>query len=206
MVLKIFYLNDGKLKKPEALIFLLTNFAIPLSFIAGGAYLLTGKLFWHTTIGWLIMAAAVVGLSGLGLAFVNQTKNRLTPTMILAVWFAIIGCLLPLKISHGGSLASGPILGLTILGFVGLMGLVIDSIKTNRRLVLLTAGLVGLGTPLLLAWSNRPYLIHQQITLAGAYSAAAYAGIFIVSLVIMLPLLILGGILFYKLLKIQAKS
>ena len=202
IVLKIFYVNAGRPKRLEILLFSICNFVIPLSFTAAGAYLVTGQLFWHTLLGWLIMLAAFLGLTAIGLLSVERIKKQSLGNLAYVLWLLVLGCLLPLTIAHTNKgLQQWPIALLALLSFAGLLALLLNFIARMRLLLLATTVIVGLSAPLLLAWANRPYLINGQLTLANAYGAQAFGSVVIIGLIVTLPVILLGGWLFYKLIK-----
>lgn len=204
IVLAIFYIKHND-NLPPWLTWLLaiTTFLIPLSFAASGVYLLTGQLFWHSLIGWLMTLSALTGLVSFGLLFVSRkqgTGRRNFGELVYAVWLLVLGCFLPLAVVHSsGALEPGPFVLIAGSAVVGLAFLVIRFTGWLRAPLWPIAGLILLATPLALAWANRPYLISGKLTLQAAYGAQAYGSAIVAGLIIMLPLICVGGYLFWKL-------
>ena len=205
LALSIFYIKThASVPRWQLWLFAATTFLVPLSFASAGIYLLSGQLFWHTLLGWNLMLAAVAGLSGVGLLIMNRRANlrqRLAGQLAFCVWLLLLGSVLPLVWQHSrANLVLWPLLGLTGLSLLGLGLLGID--LAGRTLVKLWqyAAAVCLATPILLALTNRPYLIAGKLTLASAWGAQTYGSAIVIGLAVMLPLLALGGWLFIKLL------
>lgn len=202
-VLTIFYWRSNELPRWLAWMFGVCCFAIPLSFTAAGAYLLTGQLFWHSFTGWVVMASAILGLVAIGLLTMNpRRKSMWIPNeLVFAVWMIVLGSVLPLSAKLSlPHIQKTPMLVLSLVCIFGL-AMALKSISNPGFKLWRYGVVVGLASPLLLAVSNRPFLVGGRIKLEQAFSAASYASAFIVGTIIILPLLILGFYLFWRLLK-----
>lgn len=204
-VLTLFYWRADSLPKWGAWIFLITCLTIPLSFASAGAYLLTGQLFWHTFVGSLLVLAALFGIVTIGLLLLNQAADKrrfLTNEVIFSSWLLVLGSALPLAIAHGGDkLQQWPVLTISFLCIVGLFIALLTTNKLTDFKLWKYAVLLGLISPVLLAWANRPYLINGKIKLSDAFGAASYAHVYLIGSAIIFPLVALGFWLFFKLLR-----
>jgi len=204
LILFIFYIKTGdKLSSWLVWLLALGTFVVPASFASAGIYLLTGQLFWHTAIGWVLMGACVVGLAAVGLLFAERRRSRAGQQigrLSFAGWLFVLGCALPLSFLHSANyLQQSSITAILGLSAAGLL-LMIVSYKKTLMLKLWHYGLCcAFAVPILLAWALRPYLIAGKLSLAEAYGAQSYGSIIIVGLAIMLPLIILGFYLFSRL-------
>ncbi len=205
IALVLFYWRPDDVPKWGAWLFALTCFAIPLSFTAAGVYLLTGQMFWQTLVGVMLMASALLGIVAIGslaLGRSSDPKKLISDEVLLAAWLLFLGSLLPLSVVYSGAhLQHWPIAAIDLLSILGLLlAYVVTSGKTNFKLKYY-AGFVGLVTPLLLAWANRPYLVNGKIKLDDAFGASSYAGAFLLGSAIIFPLVALGLWLFIKLVR-----
>ena len=203
LVLSIFYIKDSDTISRWLLWpFALATFLAPLSFTAAGVYMLTGQLFWRSVIGCVLMLGAITGLAAVGLLIMNRkskARDQLSGRLAAAVWFLILGCVLPLLTQHVANNFQGwPIAALVGISALGL-GLMILELEHKLRLWQYAA-LACVAVPVLLALANRPYLISGQLSLASAYGAQTYGSVIVIGLAVMLPLITLGGWLFIKLL------
>lgn len=214
LVLSVFYIRDeDKIGNFLTSVFAVTTFLVPLTFAAAGTYLLTGSLFYDTLLGCLLMAAALAGLAGLGLAVISRDKaqrQKLPAEIVLSVWLLLMGCVVPLSVTHSGSLlGQTSIFAISIISGLGLALLLLNTIGFKIIKFWHFSTIAFLAMPLMLAWANHPYLISGQLTAADAYGAQAYGRIVFIGLIVMLPLIVLGGWLFIKLLpsqKLPAKT
>lgn len=209
VVLKVFYLDQGKATKGEARLFVLCNFAIPLSFSAAGIYLLTGQYFWQSSLGLAAFASTVVGLAAVGLSFMKLAGAKVgtVADALLAFWLLVLGSILPLVIIHTtNNLKSWPVAALAGLSLVGLLSLGINLLVNSKKLLIGVAAIVSLAALPLLAWADRPYLISGKLSLAQAYGAQAYGSVVVAGLIISLPVILLGFWLFYKLVSWQHRQ
>lgn len=206
LVLGIFYMKENP-HVPAWLLwpFATATFLVPLTFAAAGIYLVTGQAFYESWIGSLLELAALVGLAGSGLVFINRREidKRLLPgELVLAVWFLILGSILPLVATHTASrLAQLPLLGFEVLSGLGLMLILARSMGFKKIRLWQYAGAMCILTPILLAWANRPFLISGKLSLAASFGAQTYASAVIIGSIVMLPLIILGSWLFGRLLR-----
>lgn len=209
LVLGIFYIKDeDRVSRLLAGLLAVATFLVPLSFGAAGIYLLTGQTFYHTLLGSLLMASTVFGLAGVGLATAtrNQTERAMLPgAMILAVWFLLLGCAVPLAVTHSGSvLSQNPILAISLLSAAGLALMLLRAMGLKLVRTWQFSLFACLAVPILLAWANRPFLVSAKLSLVSAYGAAAYGHAIVIASLVMLPLIVLGGWLFIKLLPSKA--
>jgi len=199
LVLSIFYIrNDDIIPSWLLWPFALVTFLVPLSFSSAGVYLLTGQLFWRSVVGATLIVGATAGLAAVGLLVVNRKqklKDQFAGQLTFIVWLLILGCILPLLVQHvSNNLQQWPLAVLVGLSTVGL-GLVLAGLRRGIRLWQYAA-LVCLMVPILLAWADRPYLVSGQLTLSASYGAQTYGTAIVIGLIVMLPLIILGGWLF----------
>jgi len=203
VVLAMFYGGHDKLPRSLFWVFALCNFAIPLSLSAAGAYLLTGQLFWRTSLGLVVMLIALLGLISFGLLFVERSggvRQQAMGRLVFLAWLLSFGSLLPLISQHTvNSLQKGPIAVLTLLAGGGLALALANTVINLKIKVWQLSGSLSLCVPLLLAWANRPYFLAGGLTLNQAFGAQAFASTFLIAAAVLLPFLALAGYLFAKL-------
>lgn len=209
VVLLLFYGKQTRQQQLLKWLFGLTNLVIPLSFAAAGVYALTGLQFWQTGLGWLFMSLAVFGLFTIGISFLNRIKTTVEQpfiqwllTGLLGSWCLLVGFALPVSFAHSFSpLSNGPIAVLSLIAGVVLFSYSIVALALHKlHLTWYHSILLGLATPILLAWANRPFLISGQLTLDDSFGAQAYIHTLIIGLLVILPLLLVGFYLFGRLL------
>lgn len=206
IVLAIFYWRPESVTRGLAWSFLAACYAIPLSFAAAGAYLFTGQLFWHSFTGWLVMTAAFLGITSLGLLTMNNDRrpsSLASNELVFASWMLVLGSALPVSAKIAlPQLQKTPMLLLSFLSIVGLVMALVGLTSQSSKLKLWRLGaVIAFVAPILLAWASRPYLVAGKITLADGFGAAAYAKAFLVGTAIILPLVLLGFWLFWRLLR-----
>lgn len=211
LVLFIFYIKDeDTLGHLWVWLLAITSFLVPLSFAAAGIYLLTGQLFYQSWLGAILGLSTLIGLIGGGLVMVNrkQTGRRLLPgELVMALWYLLLGCVLPLVVTHKDTgLNQLPILIMCLGSGAGLVLILASSIGFKLIKLWQSVVLSILAAPLLLAWANEPYLINAKLTLRAAYGAQTYGSAVVLGLFIMLPFIALGGWLFLKLLPAQTSK
>jgi cytochrome bd-type quinol oxidase subunit 2 len=203
VVLTMFYGGQDKLSRFLLWVFALCNFAIPLSLSAASAYLLTGQLFWQTSLGLVVMLIALLGLVSFGLLFVERNggvRQQAMGRLVFLAWLLSIGSLLPLISQHTvNSLQSGPIASLTLIAGGGLALVLANTLISLKIKVWQLSFVLGFCVPLILAWANRPYFLAGGLTLKQAFGAQAFASTFLIAAAVLLPFLALAGYLFAKL-------
>ena len=203
VVLAMFYGGQDKFSRPLLWLFSLCNFAIPLSLSAAGVYLLTGQLFWQTSLGVVLMLISLLGLISFGLLFVERdggVRQQAVGRLVFLAWLLSFGSLLPLISQHTvNMLQKGPIAALTLLAGGGLALVLANTVINLKIKVWQLSGLLSLCVPLLLAWANRPYFLAGGLTLKQAFGAQAFASTFLIAAAVLLPFLVLAGYLFLKL-------
>lgn len=201
LALYIFYQSKQRVSQLIKALFLLCNFAIPLSFAGAGVYLLTGQTFWQSGAGWLLMLASFLGLLSVGLAFNSIRRNLVT--VLFGVWLLILCVGVPRQLSVAGSDLNSPS-PLVVFALAGGLLLLVtalsDLLKAKSR-VRYYAAIIGFFAPLCLILSIHPYLIAGRLRLDEAFGAQSYAGIVIAGLLIVLPLTAIGFYVFVRLLK-----
>jgi cytochrome bd-type quinol oxidase subunit 2 len=200
----IFYIKPAKNNTPVLATFAIANLIVPMSFAAAGVYFLTGWQFWQSGLGWVLMACAVLGSLSIGYLSTElktETKSYFEQVLFVS-WMIMLGSVLPImQVLRQDIVASKiALLGLSAMGIAGISCAMLANLGTLRFRLWKVAGLIGLVAILLLAWSNRPYLVSGDILLVDAYSAKAYLGAFVIGTLIIFPLLALGFYLFFKLL------
>ncbi len=211
VALAIFYIWPED-ELPSWLTWLLaaTTFLVPLSFAAAGIYLLSGQLFWSSWLGWVLELSTLLGLAATGLLFVNRRsgdKPRAFGEAVAGLWLLSLGCVLPLVSLHTNDrLQHWPLLALVISSGITLAALLARYVELRRLKLWFFAALLVFLTPILLGLANRPDLIAGKLSLASAYGAQAYGSAIVIGLVVMLPLIVLGGWLFWKLFSVQDSS
>lgn len=176
---------------------------VPLSFAAAGVFMLTGQNFWQSLLGWVLMVTALLGLVAPGLLYLNRRsakRQALFGELSFALWLLLMGCVLPLSVVHtSNDLQQWPVAVLTLASAVGLFWLMLSFISRRSARVWWGAMLLALAAPSLLAWADRPYLIAGKLTLAAAWGAQAYGRAIVIGLAAMLPLLLVGFYVFWRL-------
>ncbi len=151
-------------------LFALCCFSAPLAMAAIGVYMLSGKQFWETANGGLLMLSALFGLTAVGLALVGAKKKYLRTSV--AIWLLVFGCIWPLSLEMSGSLLAGYWLGLWLSTAVVVISLVVltDGIAKRYYLRVATPVLALLSFPLL-AGATLPSLVFAHSTVEEAFSA-----------------------------------
>lgn len=210
LVLYLFYRKSPTGLTLPNILFSLACFAIPLSFVASGIYLLSGTYFWQTMPGWIIMLAGAVGLAATGLAYIISADKQTVDSKpfwiqfgLTLIWLILLGAALPLALTHPSfSHMLQPRFN-TFLGLIDLCLLafaVIVSLKTTTKVWPIAAAFALLA-PILLAWANMPYLLFPSYTVSQAFGASIYANWVLIGLASSVPLTALGLWLFVMLLK-----
>ncbi len=208
LVLSLFYIKPKTRLGTYAWLLVFLNFLIPAVFIAAGAYLLSGQLFWQTVYGVSLFISGLVGVETIGLLYADrhsQTKKR-SGYSLAVIWLLLLGCGLPLALVHDGYFfpkwLAISLLATTVIGLL----LAYNDSRSGKNLLWIYSPLAGLAAVFLLAISNWPYLVYGQLKLEDAFTGQAYAGFFLIASLALLPLLILGGWLFVKLYKTTASA
>lgn len=201
LALYIFYQQKKEISNWVKALFLLSNFAIPLSFAGAGAYLLTGQTFWQSGTGWLLMLAAFLGLLSVGLAF-NSTRRGLVSNLF-AMWLLVLCFAVPRQLANvGGDLrAPAPLAVFVLIGGLLLLATAISDMRKAKSWVRYYAAVIGFLAPLCLIFSIHPYLVAGKLSLNDAFGAQAYAPVVLTGLFAALPLIAIGFYVFGKLLK-----
>ncbi len=202
--LGIFYMRHGE-EVPKGLLWLfaLTTYLVPLGFTGAGAYLLTGRPFWQSPLGLIIVSTALLGLLTVGLMITSQAKKSFSiAELLFSVWMLFLGCVLPLSILHNtDSQQNWPVIAVVVIAASGLGLQFSKYLYKSKKIPLIYYSIAAfMAIPPLLAWNNRPFLIAGKQTLAMAFGAQTYASAVVIGLGVMLPLIIFGSWLFLKLL------
>jgi len=181
------------------LLFAKLNFIIPLSFAGVGVYFLTGEQFWQSLAGWLLMAATILGLLCIGLAW--TTKHTSLTQIVFGSWLIALGLLLPFSLTASGSalVTYSLTLWLSLIGITAAGVVATDGVLKKSYLKYAAAG-IGLLSPVFLVFANRPYLISGKLVASDAYSARASEWLPVGSLLAAIVLLLIGFWIFSQLL------
>jgi hypothetical protein len=166
-------------------VYLISSYAVVLIFSALGVYLITDKQFWVTLVGWVSIITALLGATIIGLSFINRsreiTKNsslKQIQSAIFAIWVVMLGYVFPVSLAHYNlSLIGVSMSILEIVIIASVIGYAIAVIKDKKPQQLYHfTFFIGIATPFLLVWNNRPYLVSNNIELAKATRIASYGG------------------------------
>jgi hypothetical protein len=196
LAIHLFY---GKPGKPgftwQNVCFAVLSCVPPLCAGAIGVYLLTGNSFVHTSSGWLLLLSLGLGLLALAGSFVyfiiGLTPHGRTRTLsrVFDTVFCVVAALSPQRIFVSDYLhvLTLPFIIYTVLITLIILWQVGLHLIGSERYMWFYISLVALATPLLLALSNRPYLLFPTRVLE-----AAYHGVSPVSVVGLCALIIFG--------------
>lgn len=174
--------SDGASQALKRL-FVLFSFAAPLSFAAAGIYLVTGRYFWQSPAGWMLIIATTLGLPTVGWMLLSRVRKTAGPPLLeqaYLLWLVMLGSALPFAIKHSSSLLQTAPLQLITLASLLSICLVFLKYAYGLRRTWLLGPLLFLAVPILLAWANRPYIISGQLALSQAYQAHTYINLFLV--------------------------
>lgn len=213
----IFLLTYGKYRtglRWSNIFFAVTSFAVPLCLGAIGIRLLTGHHLWQTLGGWALIVSLAFGLLAMAMAYIYYSIG-LTPhgrIQILSRWLNALFCISVALVLQQLILARQPhLLATPFAGFVLLIAFVVLWqamlwYSARDRYMWWYLSLVGIGSPVLLALANHPYLMYPQVSLKDAYSAANYHWLAALGLYLVLPLLLAGfGALTWRLMHPKVK-
>jgi len=205
LVLYIFYMNsEQKISGPTLWLFSGTTFLVPITFTSAGIYLLSGKLFWQSLLGIVLMLMAIGGLSSIGLLILGRKstpRQQLSAKLLFVGWLWLIGCLLPLVTLHTtNTLNKTSLLGLIALAACGLGLMLLEFVQDKNLKMWRYGALSALLVPTVLAWAGRPYLIAGKLTLNQAYGAQTYGSAVVIGMAILTPLILVGFYIFARLL------
>lgn len=160
-----------------------TCYLVPLSLGSIGVYMLTGKGFWLTFVGWTLMVSMFLGLTVVGLsvanrenAYLKRPKLRQYIDSVFCAWAVILGFAFPIGLEHYNStLVNTPLSILEVVIIVGVVGYAITAIKQKKPFELYQyAILIGVLAPLLLALNTRSYLISLRVNLVQVLKPSSY--------------------------------
>lgn len=176
--------QDNKMVK---YLYLLSAFITPLALSSLGIYLITGKQFWTTLVGWSLILSAFFGLLVIGLSGINKTKElskniklKQFLEIIFGVWIVLLGFVFPLSLQHfNGSIIGISLSIMEIIIVVSALGYAYANLKQKKPNELYHYSfMIGFMVPLLLAWNNRPFLIIGKIPIYQAFRSASYLSSF----------------------------
>lgn len=154
-------------------LFAAVSLVVPLSLGAAGIYMVTGDLFWESSIGLTLFGSLLVGMLGLGFGFVYYVGGTKAPqgvvmlSRLFSMALAGILAVILLSVLNGGGShlfnLSYSYLAVIAAGIVLAQSVFMASGKEWRMWWCL-AGLAILA-PFLLGLANYPYLIFPEVTL-----------------------------------------
>ena len=210
LILYFYYFKPRLGFKLPNLLFVLSCLVFSLSLGAIGIYLISGANFWDSLLGTVMFTGLILGVASLSIAFYFfkagieasvklKRASRISNLLLYINVSIIMELLVNQRLSHIYSL-SYELFALFIV-FVPLWQL---SLWYDRKesYMWLYLSVVAVLYPLLIALSNRPYLLYPNILIAQAYGSGGFSTVALISLVaifiiVALSLLILGIILYF---------
>jgi cytochrome bd-type quinol oxidase subunit 2 len=170
------------------------------------AQLFTGVDAWSSLTGILIIMASFIGITIIGISFVNRSKikiNNRTKNILyslFALWAIIIGFMIPLSLNNFEEYLLRLPLTTIVFGFaISTAAYFLYSVPRKKENELYQFCIfLGLLIPIFLAIDLRPYVIYDKLTISSAYGTQTYQTPVIIGMIVCLPLLALGGYLLFK--------
>lgn len=215
LVLYLFYAKQPRALQALNVLFALACFAIPLSFVASGVYLIGGHYFWETNAGLIIMLASAMGLASVGLSFVVAGEPDRLPSrpfwlyfLLILGWMLVIGIGFPLAFNqldytHMLDRYLNVLVGLVDISLLVFAVMVLKSALNKTWVITVT---IAFTAPLLMTLSHWPYLLFPSINASQAYGATSSAYATMIGLIVSAPIIGLGLWLFVKLLKSESQA
>ncbi len=214
VVLYGYYYKNSQGITTANILFVLSSITVPLSFTAAGITLLTGKQFYCNNMGWSLILTSVAGLLTLATSFALYIHRKdqhiflYQICMFVALMYSILAAVTIQISTHSvdDRLISWPFLfwsGLVILSFITIA---LTVLYKKLQMLWMYFALLTLVTPVLLAFSNVPYLAFPNLQIQPSYGAEAYGAAAIIGLAAIFPIIALGFFLFTRLYFISAKG
>jgi hypothetical protein len=183
---------------------LISSYLILLSYSAIGIYFITGKQFWDTFVGWVLIVTVFLGISIISLSYINRKPTLIDrPSrkqfllILFSLWCIFLGYLFPIAFAHYNINLIGT--SLTVLEAVIVVSfvsyLVVNFMQKKPHELYQYVFLMAFLTPIALAWNNHPYLVSLRIKLRLISLSHSYQGgyIFLVWLIFVLMVILLGS-------------
>ncbi len=163
--------------------YLLFSYITVISLGSLGVYLVTGKQFWQTSVGWTLIVTILLGVTVTGLSYINRTsaldksiKLKQLLQLIFVFWLLFMGFVYPIVLQHYNSSLIG--ISLSIMEAVvigGVIGYTISTIQQKKPHELYQyCFLISLLVTFLIGWNNRPYLILGRIPINQIFKLNAF--------------------------------
>jgi cytochrome d ubiquinol oxidase subunit II len=209
----VFY-SRNQIKAWTKICLLIASYITPLSLSFVGAYLFTDKNTWDSSTGIYIVISTFIGISLIGLSFANRFKQKIVDRtkyllyLLFMVWAIIIGYLIPRSLSSFPEpMLRAPLTALALsFAVCTVIYFLYCAVKDKAHELYQFCLLLGFITPIFFSLDLRPYIIYGSLTIDQGYGAQAYQSSIIIGTIITLPLLILGFILLYKILRLEFKK
>lgn len=210
------FLRNIKKAKPNRLInyiYLLSSYLFLLCVSSVGVFLVTGKQFWVTVVGWVLFVSCFVGITLIGLSYVNRKPYlekdinlQYLLQILFITWVLLLSFAYPISLAHFNNDLIGISLSfMEAVMFAIVFGYALSAIKQKKPYELYQyTFLAGFLVPILIAWNNRPYFLNQvikinNILIIGGYKAS-YNWLVWLTLVILIVLLFVSFYLLFNLL------
>ncbi len=196
-----------------AWILLITNFIIPISLGLLGIYFITGIIFWRSHSDLILSVTLILGTLANAFAYAWFSLKRYTPYIfrrlchLCVTLYCIVGAIfLQIAINHSQShLLSIPYdIYILLIASLAMVELGVWLLKKEYLIWWFLAS-TAVGSPILWALANRPFILYSKISLFDAYWVTTTAKIVCVSLVIFLLLLVSCFVAFNHLLPARLK-
>lgn len=175
-------------------------FVVPLSFGSAGVRLLIGYNFWDAPSGWALVASLAAGLLALAMSYVYYSVGQ-TPhgriqalSRILNTLFCVMVALFLQQIilTRQPHLLATPFAGFVLLISFMVLWQAVLWYSARDRYMWWYLSLVGVGSPVLLALANHPYLMFPGVSVADAYASDSLHWLAVVSLYVVLPVVLVA--------------
>lgn len=154
-------------------LFATVSLVVPLSLGAAGIYMVTGSLFWETSVGLTLFLSLFIGMLALGSGFVYYVGRQKAPqgvvvvSRLLNMALAGVVAIVLLGVLNGGGShllnLSYAYLAVIAAGIVLAQSVFMASGKEWRMWWCMAA--VAILSPFLLGLANYPYLIYPEVML-----------------------------------------
>lgn len=152
------------------------SFLVPLCLGAIGVQLMTGRTFWQTPTGWIMMAALLFGLLAMSVAFVyfivGQTPHDRLHQLSRWLNVLLVLCIVLMLLSvnrHNDHLRSLALACLVLFGVIIALSQFLLWLGARERYMFWFVSGLALISPPLLALANQPYLAFPALPLGWAY-------------------------------------
>ena len=186
---------------------IITSYLAPLSFACIGIYYFTDKPVLSTIVGITLLLSALIGITIIGLAFVNRNKSAVKSDLkyllyiLFGFWVIGLGFMLPYSLrSFDNTLLRAPLTTLTMILAVSVASFFLYSAMKDKVYELYQYTiLIGFTVPVLLGLDLMPYMINGVKTINQANGLGSYWLSILVGFIICLSTIAISFYILYRL-------